>query len=65
MSSNKDKIDCPHSGTFLTVGQGSPGRHRWGHLIVLLDKIADPATRDWYARQCVSASLGAGPATCS
>jgi hypothetical protein len=28
MSSSKDDIDCPHSGTCLTVGQGSPRRHR-------------------------------------
>jgi len=28
MSSNKDNIDCPCSGTRLTMGQGSPGRHR-------------------------------------
>ena len=26
----------------------------WGHLMVLLDKIADRATRDWYVRQCVT-----------
>ena len=28
MSSNKDNTDCPCSGACLTVGQGSPGRHR-------------------------------------
>jgi len=26
----------------------------WGHLRVLLDKIAEPAARDWYVRQCVA-----------
>ena len=26
----------------------------WGHLRVLLDKIEEPAARDWYVRQCVA-----------
>jgi predicted nuclease of restriction endonuclease-like (RecB) superfamily len=34
----------------------------WGHLMVVLDKIEEPAAREWYVRQCVA---GVGPATCS
>ena len=26
----------------------------WGHLRVLLDKIEEPAARDWYVHQCVA-----------
>lgn len=26
----------------------------WGHLMVLLDKVADPAARDWYAETAVA-----------
>ena len=26
----------------------------WGHLMVVLDKIEEPAARDWYVHQCVA-----------
>ncbi len=25
----------------------------WGHNIVLLDKVNNPAAREWYARNCI------------
>jgi predicted nuclease of restriction endonuclease-like (RecB) superfamily len=28
-------------------------RHTWGHITVLLDKLSDQGTRDWYAAATV------------
>lgn len=32
-------------------GRGLLGTLAWGHVMVLLDKVDDASTRDWYANQ--------------
>ena len=36
------------------VLQQPAARLPWGHLMLLLDKVSDPAARDWYAAQAVT-----------
>lgn len=35
------------------IGQHAAGQLPWGHIMVLLDKVTDPAERDWYAAAAV------------
>ena len=35
------------------IGQQAVGQLPWGHITVLLDKLADQAERDWYAAKAV------------
>jgi predicted nuclease of restriction endonuclease-like (RecB) superfamily len=35
------------------IGQQAVDQLAWGHVTVLLDKLADAETRDWYAEQAV------------
>jgi predicted nuclease of restriction endonuclease-like (RecB) superfamily len=36
------------------IGLQAVGQLPWGHVRVLLDKIEEPAARDWYAREAVA-----------
>ncbi|MHB1473666.1 MAG: PDDEXK nuclease domain-containing protein [Dermatophilaceae bacterium] len=36
------------------IGQQPVGQLPWGHVTVLLDKLEEPAVRDWYARAAVA-----------
>ena len=36
------------------IGQQPAGQLPWGHIMVLLDKLDEPATRDWYTRAAVA-----------
>ncbi len=38
----------------VEVLQQPAARLPWGHLMLLLDKVSDPAARDWYAAQAVT-----------
>ncbi|RLP69455.1 DUF1016 domain-containing protein [Mycetocola manganoxydans] len=35
------------------ISQQAAGKLPWGHVMVLIDKLDDPATRDWYAAAAV------------
>jgi len=39
------------------VGQQAVGQLPWGHVTVLLDKLDDTPTRDWYAHAAVDSSF--------
>ncbi len=36
------------------IGPQAVGQLPWGHIRVLLDKLEEPAARDWYVHQCVA-----------
>jgi predicted nuclease of restriction endonuclease-like (RecB) superfamily len=36
------------------IGQQAVGQLPWGHITVLLDKLDDKATRDWYAEHAAA-----------
>ena len=40
--------------TLDPIGQQPVAQMPWGHITVLLDKLDDPALRDWYASQAVT-----------
>ena len=43
------------------IGQQPAGQLPWGHIMVLLDKLDEPATRDWYTRAAVDAQRAPEP----
>ena len=38
--------------TYSSIGQRVVDQLPWGQNIVLMTKLTDPATRDWYAQAC-------------